>query len=102
MSCGDGRAPWLALTPPATPHALCSPSFTLRAHCLEANSGSNQLQDAPAAGGATASPPLTLALHFACYSFVRIHSAIRVTPATDAGLTDHVWTLKELLSKIGQ
>jgi len=23
-------------------------------------------------------------------------------PAMEAGLTDHVWTLKELLSKIGQ
>ncbi len=43
-----------------------------------------------------------LALYFAYYNFVRIHSAIRVTPAMEAGLTDHVWTLKELLSKIGQ
>jgi transposase-like protein/IS1 family transposase len=43
-----------------------------------------------------------LSLYFAYYNFVRIHSAIRVTPAMEAGLTDHVWTLKELLSKIGQ
>jgi IS1 family transposase len=43
-----------------------------------------------------------LALWFAYYNFVRIHSAIRVTPAMEAGLTDHVWTLKELVSKIGQ
>jgi IS1 family transposase len=42
-----------------------------------------------------------LALYFAYYNFVRIHSSIRVTPAMEAGLTDHVWTLKELLSKIG-
>jgi transposase-like protein/IS1 family transposase len=41
-----------------------------------------------------------LSLYFAYYNFVRIHSAIRVTPAMEAGLTDHVWTLKELLSKI--
>ena len=43
-----------------------------------------------------------LALYFAYYNFVRIHSSIRVTPAMEAGLTDHVWTLKELLSKIGR
>jgi hypothetical protein len=43
-----------------------------------------------------------LALWFAYYNFVRIHSTIQVTPAMEAGLTDHVWTLRELLSKIGQ
>jgi len=43
-----------------------------------------------------------LSLYFAYYNFVRIHSAIRVTPAMESGLTDHVWTLKELLSRIGQ
>jgi IS1 family transposase len=39
-----------------------------------------------------------LALYFAYYNFVRIHSSIRVTPAMEAGLTDHVWTLRELLA----
>jgi transposase-like protein/IS1 family transposase len=43
-----------------------------------------------------------LSLYFAYYNFVRIHSSIRVTPAMEAGLTDHVWTLGELLGKIGQ
>jgi IS1 family transposase len=43
-----------------------------------------------------------LALYFAYYNFVRIHSTIRVTPAMEAGLTDHVWTLKELLTKIDE
>ena len=38
------------------------------------------------------------ALHFAYYNFCRIHSSIRVTPAMEAGITDHVWTLAELLS----
>jgi transposase-like protein/IS1 family transposase len=41
-----------------------------------------------------------LALYFAYYNFVRIHSSIRVTPAMEAGLTDHVWTLKELLTNM--
>ena len=38
-----------------------------------------------------------LALYFAYYNFCRIHSSIRVTPAMQAGITDHVWDLAELL-----
>jgi hypothetical protein len=38
-----------------------------------------------------------LALHFAHYNFCRVHSALRVTPAMEAGSSDHVWDLKELL-----
>ena len=38
-----------------------------------------------------------VALHFAYYNFCRIHKSLRVTPAMEAGLTDHVWELKELL-----
>jgi hypothetical protein len=37
------------------------------------------------------------ALHFAYYNFVRIHQTIRVTPCMEAGVTDHVWTIRELL-----
>lgn len=29
------------------------------------------------------------------YKFCRIHQTLRVTPAMEAGLTDHVWTLAE-------
>jgi IS1 family transposase/transposase-like protein len=39
-----------------------------------------------------------LALHFAYYNFCRVHSSLRVTPAMEAGLTDHVWELRELLT----
>ena len=39
-----------------------------------------------------------VALHFAYYNFCRVHSSLRVTPAMEAGLTDHVWELKELLA----
>ena len=37
-------------------------------------------------------------LHFAYYNFCRIHRSIRVTPAMESGLTDHVWELAELLA----
>ncbi len=36
------------------------------------------------------------ALHFAYYNFCRIHQTLRVTPAMEAGLTDHIWNLEEL------
>jgi IS1 family transposase len=39
-----------------------------------------------------------LTLHFAYYNFCRIHRTIRVTPAMEAGIADHVWTLTELLA----
>ena len=38
-----------------------------------------------------------LALHFAWYNFGRVHGSLRVTPAMEAGITDHIWTMGELL-----
>jgi len=32
-----------------------------------------------------------MALHFYHYNFMRIHQTLRVTPAIEAGLTNHVW-----------
>ena len=37
-------------------------------------------------------------LYFAHYNFCRVHRSLRVTPAMEAGLTDHVWSLSELLN----
>ncbi len=42
-----------------------------------------------------------LALHFAHYNFVRIHGSLKVTPAMEAGITDHVWSLEKLLGENG-
>ena len=39
-----------------------------------------------------------LALHFAYYNFCRIHKTLRCTPAMEAGITGHVWELKDLLT----
>ena len=36
-------------------------------------------------------------LWFAYYNFCRRHQTLRITPAMEAGITDHVWTIKELL-----
>ncbi|MGA2859060.1 MAG: IS1 family transposase [Candidatus Sulfotelmatobacter sp.] len=38
-----------------------------------------------------------VALHFAYYNLCRVHSSLRVTPAMQAGIADHVWGLEELL-----
>ncbi len=39
-----------------------------------------------------------VALHFMYYNFCRIHQTLRVTPAMEAGLTDHIWTPDELIA----
>jgi len=39
-----------------------------------------------------------VALHFMHYNYCRVHQSIRVTPAMEAGLSDHVWSLEELVS----
>lgn len=38
-----------------------------------------------------------VALHFAYYNFCKIHGSLRVTPAMEAGVTNRVWTLSDLL-----
>lgn len=40
---------------------------------------------------------LACAVHFVHYNFCRVHQTLRVTPAMEAGLADHVWTLAELI-----
>ena len=39
-----------------------------------------------------------LALYFAWYNFCRVHQTLRATPAMEAGLTNHIWSLDELLA----
>jgi hypothetical protein len=39
-----------------------------------------------------------VSLHFMHYNFCRVHQTLRVTPAMEAGLTDHVWEIEELVS----
>ena len=39
-----------------------------------------------------------VALHFMYYNFCRIHQTLRVTPAMEAGITDHVWDIEDILN----
>ena len=43
-----------------------------------------------------------IALHFAHYNFVRTHQTLRTTPAMASQLTDHLWSLEELLDVISR
>lgn len=38
-----------------------------------------------------------LALYFMYYNFARIHLTLRVTPAMEAGVSDHVWSVEEII-----
>jgi len=40
----------------------------------------------------------TVAIFVAWYNLCRVHQTLRVTPAMEAGLTDHIWTIRELLA----
>ncbi len=41
-----------------------------------------------------------LALYFMYYNFCRVHQTLRVTPAMEAGVSDHVWELREIVKLI--
>lgn len=41
-----------------------------------------------------------VSLHFMHYNFARIHKTLRVTPAMEAGISDHVWSLEEIAALV--
>jgi IS1 family transposase len=41
-----------------------------------------------------------VALYFMHYNFCGVHKTLRVTPTMEAVLTDHVWTIDELIAKV--
>jgi hypothetical protein len=42
-----------------------------------------------------------IALHYMYYNFCRIHQTLRVTPAMEAGIANHVWSIQNLISLLG-
>lgn len=38
-----------------------------------------------------------ISLYFMHYNFCRVHKTLRVTPAMEAGLTDHIWEIEEVI-----
>ena len=43
-----------------------------------------------------------VAIYHAYYNFCRVHQTLRVTPAMEAGLASHVWSLEELVGLLEQ
>ena len=39
-----------------------------------------------------------VALHFMYYNFCRIHQTLRVTPAMEAGVTDRLWDIEDIIA----
>jgi hypothetical protein len=39
-----------------------------------------------------------VALYVGHYNFCRVHETLRVTPAMQLGLTDHIWSVGELVA----
>lgn len=39
----------------------------------------------------------SVALHFMHYNFIRVHQTLRCTPAMEAGITDKLWEIEDLL-----
>jgi IS1 family transposase len=39
-----------------------------------------------------------VALHFMHYNFCRVHQTLRVTPAMEAGIASHVWSIAEIVT----
>ena len=66
-------------------------NLTMRMHCRRltrlTNAFSKRLDHFRAA----------VALHFAYYNFVKVHSAVRCTPAMALGVTPRLWTVEDLL-----
>ena len=42
-----------------------------------------------------------VAIHYMHYNFCRIHKTLRVTPAMEAGVAEHVWTIEEIIGLLG-
>ncbi len=38
-----------------------------------------------------------LSIYMTCYNFCRVHQTLRVTPAMEAGIADHIWSIDELI-----
>jgi IS1 family transposase len=66
-------------------------NLTMRMHCRRltrlTNGFSKKFENFEAAAG----------LHFGYYNFVRVHKSLRMTPAMAGGVTDHIWTVPELI-----
>lgn len=43
-----------------------------------------------------------ISLHFMHYNYCRVHQTLKTTPAVAAGITDHTWTVEEVISLLNR
>ena len=43
-----------------------------------------------------------ISIYFMHYNFVRIHQTLKVTPAMEAGVTDHLWTVEDVIAMVDE
>src|ERR1035437_3631244 len=82
-----GRPDWSRISTSHIERANLSVRMHLRRLTRLTNAFSKKLSNLAAA----------VTLYVAFYNFCRVHQTLKVTPAMAAGLTDHVWTIEELL-----
>jgi hypothetical protein len=64
-----------------------TPRFAIRRFTRLTNAFSKKLENHAA----------MVAIYFMYYNFARIHQTLRVTPAMEAGIADHVWGIEEIV-----
>jgi hypothetical protein len=42
-----------------------------------------------------------VSLYFMSYNFGPVHQTLRVTPAMEAGIANHVWSIEEIVGLLG-
>jgi hypothetical protein len=62
--------------------------MSMRGFTRLTNAFSNKLENHPA----------MVALYFMYYNCGRVHQTLRVTPAMEAGIVDHVWLVDEIVN----
>ena len=43
-----------------------------------------------------------VSLYFMYYNFARVYQTLRVTPAMEAGISGHVWSIEEIVGLLGR
>jgi IS1 family transposase len=84
--CISGNPAWAAISTSHAERHNLTMRMSMRRFTRLTNAFSKKLDNHKAAQ----------ALYFMHYNFARIHKTLRVTPAMEAGVSDHVWSLEEI------
>lgn len=81
----------------APEHAHVSTSFVERSNLTLRMSNRRFTRFADGCPKKVENHEYALALYFMHYNFCRVHQTLRCTPAMEAGIADHVWSLSEVI-----